>query len=1100
MTHDTVKKLLAHSFSIGMTLVLVLSMVGAGVSFAEPTQAQLESGDSLGNQEAITTDSTNINFQVSSENLSYTDDFSDGNFDGWTSEEGTAQISTESFWGEHSLLAGDPDKVDWADGRTFDTQESFELSGTYKADSPSVDSDGQTVRFGLLSENEPNDNPNEVEEWAVANVVPSEDRIYLESETQSKEYIDSAHVGEWMQFRMQFDSGTMRLKVWKAGTSEPNDWQIEHQTELQFSSKFYLGPGVGDHGQSINLDRIDAGAQSISGQVVDQNGNPVENTTVEALGVDYDSLNDSISNKQEEAERLLQEAEDPYPDSWNSDLQLVGQGSHFTDAETRYVAVHTTDDWQLGGSQLPGTEYKVDVNPTLGEPTLIAPNDDKLILTIWDPTDTGGLVFNREDSADADLPGRTTSGTMVIEQISPTGEVVDRQERETQKYVTLNPSFSFDTKTHEGVAVDLPNNHFYRVYPKGDVESAYTFSRGNPRQIGYAITQDLRTEAGKLTKRAQTLRSNIEGGKFQRVTTTTNATGHFEIRTLKGVQTASVQAYRADGQLLQDITGPSISDLRTAHERGYNGSVYISATPIRVDVPSQDTTITVYKSPTPPFGKMESYENILDYLESELKDSSSAILESLFSDELETLDLEELERRHAELQKLVENNEELQGRLEELLGSDLSGGDKSREELMNELESMDRAISDLEQRLEAGQPTTEIDGGTVRGTFPFADDLNADAVSVILHYQNGTSQVVPNEYWTVESTSVLGGDQVVVEGYPIPEDAAVADLEVTGISEDGRLGSSRGSMVNPAFDQDIPEIDAIDISTLRPGAGEKVEMNIRTDDPSFGGIEGVTVYSPDGSQLQTTTANGKTTFTPGSAVVHSVRVTYSNQGGTNFVQTFRINAKDQPTSDPPTVRIIKGLGGPTAIAGDQLESASVSVEGDTAEIIAQAPGGEQPSNIDVRAEVLQTDSIHLHVVTGSDEVSVNNHVSVRLHTEFGTEETLVYRGSAWRPITDTASTKYGAWETRENEDGDTHRVIETFTDSSGEVRVDTSRNPGLLEQVQYRIATISPVELPFAASVPTDELMTTALTSPTPVVAAADGGTLASLESAGVAA
>lgn len=1050
--------------AIGLS-VLMITAIPAGVMFAGTAEAD------------VGQNSSQYSLQTGSENVSYYDDFENGNRDGWVVASGpdsNVNVVNESYNGNYSLQSLDNSRAEWSDGRTFNSQENFEITGTYKASGSEYG-----VQIGLYEA--------ETDQWAAIHVRLSseEDRIYLDSGDKadppgdSSKIKNNAHQGEWVKFRYEFSNGQMRAKVWPAGSGEPTEWQMERDAPENVESQLFIRGGSSDNSnREILLDEVDVGQHAITGQVVDQNGDPVENATVEAVGVDYTALNDTIEDKEARANELLSEAENPLPDRWNGNLDLAGQDGHFAQSDANYVAVHTTDDWQLGGSQLPGTEYQLDVDPELQQPDLIAPNDDTLILSVWDPSDTGGVIRDREDAADSDLPGRTDSGTIVIEQISPSGEVVDRMTRDTQPYVTMNPSWSFSTKTHEAVAVDLPNNHFYRIYPEGSEESAYTIARGSPSEMSHALTQELTTEAGSLDERAQELRNQIEDGEFRRTTVTTNESGHYEIRTLGGVETASVQAYKANGKILTGITGPSIGDLRTAHERGYDGSIYLSPAPEHVDVPSSDNTIVVHKSPTPPFGDMEGYESILNSNANDRLNESEAALRSMFEDELQNIGLDELENRHEELKKLIENNDDLQARLEELQNGSLSDGNVSREELESELTAMERSIADLEKQLEAESPETEIDGGEIHGTFPFAGELNEDAVSVLVHYQNGSSDVIQGEYWRVESSSPLGGDQVVIDGYPIPADAAVADIEVTGVSEDGRLGSSRGSVVNPAFDGDVPNIEAIDVSTLRPGVDETVSISVRSDDTAFGSVEDVTVYGPGGAEVPTTTENKRVRFAPEQTGVHSIRVTYSNQGGTNFVETFRLNAKENPTSDPPTVRVIDGIGGPTAIAGDQLESASVSVDGDTAEITAQAPGGESPSNLDVRAETLAVDTIDLSVVTGSNEEAVNNHVSIRLHTDFDGEQTLVYRGSPSEPITDSGDTKYGTWELRENADGDSHSVVQTYTDSSGEVTIDVSRNPGVWEQLVHRFSVGSPVSLPLSSlggmALQIVEVMTTA--------------------------
>jgi len=87
----------------------------------------------------------------------------------------------------------------------------------------------------------------------------------------------------------------------------------------------------------------------------------------------------------------------------------------------------------------------------------------------------------------------------------------------------------------------------------------------------------------------------------------------------------------------------------------------------------------------------------------------------------------------------------------------------------------------LRGQLEAEPPTSEIDGGEIFAEFPFAESQpgrnHGDC-----ELRRRSSEVIDDEYISVESASVLGGDQVVVDGLEIPSDRAVADLEVKGVS------------------------------------------------------------------------------------------------------------------------------------------------------------------------------------------------------------------------------------------------------------------------------------------------------------------------------
>jgi len=96
-------------------------------------------------------------------------------------------------------------------------------------------------------------------------------------------------------------------------------------------------------------------------------------------------------------------------------------------------------------------------------------------------------------------------------------------------------------------------------------------------------------------------------------------------------------------------------------------------------------------------------------------------------------------------------------------------------------------------------------------------ESQADAITVIAKLRRRVEEVIDDEYISVESASVLGGDQVVVDGLEIPSDRAVADLEAKGVSTGGALGTSRDSVTNPAFQGRSPNWTPIDMKHTPAG-------------------------------------------------------------------------------------------------------------------------------------------------------------------------------------------------------------------------------------------------------------------------------------------
>ncbi|WP_418280819.1 PQQ-binding-like beta-propeller repeat protein [Halorubrum sp. DTA98] len=618
-----------------------------------------------------------------------------------------------------------------------------------------------------------------------------------------------------------------------------------------------------------------------------------------------------------------------------------------------------------------------------------------------------------------------------------------------------------------------------------------------------------------------------------------------------------LQGYKGPDVGIDDFEDQDAQDIMELAQ-SVDGTIYASTEPKRVDLSEYDdpnnATIEVELHK---FGgglnpDIETHENRLQDLADQLLNDSTAELESAFRDLVGDLNLDdltegELKDRFEELEERFETNTDLEERIEELRGEIENPDDMTEEELREQLEDMERAIqeeraddlqdvveqnqdlkyrveeltgelesvenasdedlqaqlaameqalADMEQGMESGPPNFDIVDGALSGEVPFMDALDEDATAVILHYEDGSSRTLSDDYWSVESGGLLDdGDTVVVDEFPVPDDRAVADVDVRAVSQAGAIGQGGGSALNPAFEGEIPDVDAIDVSTLRPGVDESVGIVARSSDDSFGATEGAQVYGPDGSELNVTQNNERVRFTPETAGTHTVRLTYSNDIGGEFTETFRISAKESPTSNPATLRVTDGIGGDLVLAGDGLESGSLDMSGDEVDIVAQAPGDESPSTLDIRAEQLRVDAMNVNVVQGSDQRSVDRHVSLRVYANFDAENALVHR-DAGQPITASEDTRYGMFETRKSDSGDTHQLVETYTEADGTTTVQVNRNPSIFDRALYQLA-IWGVGLPLSTTpiAPSDAILT--MNTYTPAVDEATPGEVVS-ESAAI--
>jgi len=856
----------------------------------------------------------------------------------------TASTAITQFYQNDTQANGFDEQVIWEGGPTFNTTDNFEISGTYKAQ-PDTNNDRKVI-LGLL-DNESGGGSISDYKGAMINHDFGEGKIFLATQyddAPSGYTVGNTTENTWMDFRLQVDSGTARLKVWESGSEQPDGWQAEREYDA-FDAKFFMYPGQTGDGREIWLDQVDAGGNAITGQVVDQSGSPVPNATVGGVGVNYESINDTISDKEQEAEELLEKARDVgLPEGWQSFSSEYGTDNRLdTDAYTNgidstYPLVHQENDWGSGSTTLLSDE--------VGTPRLQANPEKEVVISLWDASQEPGPISLPQGPIDGSHPGAVTEGTIVLEQYGPANGVVNTETIDTKpEYYTKQVARA--EQEYHAVKRSLPVG-LYRVYPEGNPERGYWFMVGDAQDQWNALETQLKNEAGQLTEHAQELRNNVETGLFERRTTTTNATGHFTLRMQTGVQKATVQAFRADGTVLTDITGPSFADLRNAAEDGtYNGTYYVGA-PSTHAVPKDSVTIETYRTDQLPYQKPQSWADLQQWLQNQQLNETIAELQSEYDKRFEEMNRSVLERTYKSHKALVTTVPGAKDRY--LKRSDFDSvqdaSDLSDDELATETNHMQVALAGVGevQPPDPGENPVTIEDGQLHAEYPIPSGVNTDTLQPEIHWSDGTSEQIGDDYWSIESGSGLTGkNTLVIDGYPInSSDPAAFDIRILGGGEDGIL-DDRISALNPSFEGTIPDVRAIDLNTLAPGESESVSMTFRTSDgSSFKRVASLEVFGPDGTELSSTIVNDyEARFETSGAGKHFVRATITDTTGSTFVQTFTVRALEQGRNDPPTVRAETAVGDRLfAVVGDGLDDARIKRTDSGLEVDAIVPGGE----------------------------------------------------------------------------------------------------------------------------------------------------------------
>jgi len=1106
----------------------------------------------------------------------YSENFEDGNADGWSG----GSISTDSPTNTNSL--------------TFD--------GTSGNDANSPDlSNGQNIELKFIyRHNDREINPGD--SFGLYNYNGRYPNIGLRVSDKHMlypNYNDLSDGGGWKKARVIINDGNAYGKIWGVGSDEPLEWQSlgEFNGDL---SNFYIRGYSGDNNGQIWIDQysirefdsITEAGYGVQGQVVDQNGNPVSGAAVEAYGVPTDNLPDGQT-----AEDILNDISEAEPPNFKENRNF----DSFTDtADGTYPLAHTSEDWG-------GTAWTNDID--LSEPVTVHEAGEPLVLSTWDPD--GGGVLDFLDSVSRQWPGGPVGNEEVtLTKIDPSGASIGSP----QTYEIDEPSGSLagGIDNQPTVTTDPLEAGFYLVESESSGVS-YPIAvtpDGTLTSLLSTIQNDIQSDLEKIPSNVEEVQQLTEDGTLGRYVTTADQDGEFSINVDNGVERVALQATKAetpvDLESDTDIITQTYNQIDSKEDFEYG--VAFTTTPTQTRVPSRVTLETQrlstrqLKTCDPerfgeevcnaanniPFGdeieetigqaedalgeladylleliadlenanqaSIDAYledsqfstipdeSNVRDLSRKEIRDEiryatqallvdgpisnldpisdelvdtvldlvtavedQNAVSEYLSNSQFDTLpdrsDLQDLSRSELIAETNAANTalgasalpdpptepsldpyrERLVNLLRTVGGSDdirdayLDNSrfdtipdreqinDTSEAVLLEELNAANRAINNAD-RIEAPEPPSEpeLDNGNLSVEIPIPPGVDPGDIAAEIEWDDGSVDVIDDEYLNIDE-SLLGTSTVTVVDYPLEANAdgrALADVVVRTSNNEGR-NEQRVGVENPAFGGDIPAIQAVDVSSTRPGPDQWVSVQLRPRaDEGYQSLHSLDVYDPEGNLLDVRRSGEEARFLTDGPGTYRIRANYDSQTGERFSKTIAIRAGETSLSTPPTIRMEQSVGGPFAIAGDGF--ADVEVEGDASNLElsgvlpgdAQAPGEIRLNPGDVQAG--DETSLSLAVLRGDSQTQVREHMGVVVNSPDHTEESIYYRNDD-EPITAAGETRYG--EVATSEDGPTR--VQSYTDADGVVSVSANHAPSIIDNTWHWIRINSPLNTDF---------------------------------------
>lgn len=899
--------------------------------------------------------------------------------------------------------------------------------------------------------------------------------LYTDSSGTRRTISDKPDVGEWVWVKVydiDLDTDTFSVE-WETDSGERG-----RSTGLEMQSPMHWGYSetvttIDDRGyiDELSIGR-ETGLSTFNVQLVDQNGDPVrrENVTTQIWGVNENQLAVDPSEAEHRSKELMDEASDPWPDQFDPNQAL---DDTFENANGEYVAVNTREEWSgeevSFAQEYHSRQYAGDIDLRRSDPFF--KSGSELHLSIWDPEDPAGnrFVSGRVGyPVDHELPGSTTDGEVVVERLSPTGEVVSSKTVGTERTVKTcgYSNCALDGKWHETAALELSDG-LYRASASDSHVKTY-FVVGEAESISHQFTQDLRDKANALTQRAESLRELTDEGRLEDRKSVTDSNGTAQISVHPAVSQGSVLAYNAPLDEVQGVSDPrnlQVEDLKEARESGYNGTFVHGERPLDLSNIEDGDTITVEVRSTTmaPHGDIEKFLRLQEWI----SDLASEDLDQLppgWEQDLDNLSEEELRDLYRELANTIRGIPLAEERYEARHGTSVPDADDlgTRADLQREIVNLAQILEALPSDSLELPEDPRIEDGMLSMEVPVDGQIDEDATSVMLHWSDGSApEVMDEEFWSTESTTTVnpfGGDTLVIEDFPIEERAngrALADVRPTIVMEEGedsQLARPSIPVENPAFEGSVPKVDAWELSKIRPGPDETVSVRLRSRDDSFGSLQNVSAYAPDGTQLQTSRDGQKVWFKTDGAGPHTIRASYTDRSGATFVDSIRLKALDQAAGEPPTVRWERGVGHDVAIVGEGLQSARLEDSGEEVSVTVVQTDGRTPIgnlHVHVEEEVSGGEIVELAILH-PDDSNIQSEASVKLHTTID-ENTLLYRNDK-KPIVHSGETYHGDVKVVTGSPGDRPaRVIRTQTDSRGQLTVETIDDPSSWERMLHSI-------------------------------------------------
>ena len=806
--------------------------------------------------------------------------------------------------------------------------------------------------------------------------------------------------------------------------------ESESFVQLDFEHFGYNSGGVSQNVDNITVANYGASESTVSGNVEDLSGDPVENATVKLIS----TQEPSVPQARSELSSLSDPTPQAFADQLDQDLDLR-DGRWTADSVDRYAAIYTADDFGISISET------ADLSRPLWREV---PDDEPLVVAVGDP-EAGGFI-DRINEYNRQVPGAIVDGQVRVERLGADGSVTS-----STTYNTTEQSDSGLGPISESVGVPYAEIQAGELRP-GFYRITVVDSDGNSQSIPYVvrvgspyelINQYREDAEGQLTERAQSIRDKISAGGITTTTVTTNANGEFSASVPSSTTLVQAQAYKAP-----DVDTPptevTLDNITTAYSGSEipNGSVYFPSRTYRTE-PDENVTIRMVELSAPPTdGNVSALRDRLERLRQQL--TNQTFTDSAQLQALENETREQLERTYAALIGPIRANPALREAFLRISGRDSipTADELSRSELETAIQHASTAMQTVETRSpeEVTQDVAD-EAASLAWTTPVPEDAN---VTVWADYSNGTTRPVADEYVTIDRG--ITGDTVRIEEYPLgTTDPAQVAFRVQVASSEG-VTTDTETIRNPTYNGTVPGLRAIDLSTLSPGPDERVRMTLRGEE--IRSVTSATVYGPSGEPVASETNASTVSWDTAGTGRYKVRYTVENFDGEEFTSATTVQAGESAQKTPPTVSAREGVLGRYAVVGDSLEDGEISIENGRTVVTAQLPeDADTPRTVHVHTETLTGvgPTADIRIVRGPDQQSIGRNVLVEYHTDRLDADTLVWRGSN-EPITRSGATKYG--KITSDSDGST---ITTYTDASGVAEVRVVGDPSLFETLDHRI-------------------------------------------------